>query len=83
MKGPTVKDLMSAPNAVLEQLPARIRAMAEAVDEGDLAEADLRLEQALGTIHQGPGYRPKRGLWLWKVLVLWLLGLCALLLFWD
>ena len=82
IKGPTVKDLMSAPSAVLEQLPTRIQAMAEAVAEGDLAKADLRMDRALGTLHRGPGYRKRRGLWSWKVLVLWLLGLCALLLFW-
>ena len=83
MKGPTVKDLMAAPDDVLEQLPGEVRAMADALNQGDLAEADLAMDRALGSLLRGPGYSRRRPSLSWSFLALvWFLGLAAGLLFW-
>ena len=81
IKGPTVKDLMSAPDEVLEQLPGEVRAMADALSQGDLAEADLAMDRALGSLLRGPGYGKRSPSRSFLVLV-WFLGLAAGLLLW-
>ena len=82
IKGPTVRDLMQASDAVLQQLPGQVRAMEQAVSAGDLAQADQHMDHALGTLHAGPGYRRRR-LLSWPFLLwLWLLGLALGMLFW-
>jgi hypothetical protein len=85
-KGPTVSDLLAAPKAVLDLLPGRVRSMEEAVRASDLAEADRRIDQALGLLLRGPGHRRRRLpelalpalLWLWfavlLALLLWVVG---------
>ena len=82
IKGPTVRDLLQASDAVLQQLPGQVRAMEEAVGAGDLAGADQHMDRALGALHAGPGFRRRRSI-SWSLLLwLWLLGLALGLLFW-
>lgn len=82
IKGPTVRDLLQASDAVLQQLPGQVRAMEEAVGAGDLAGADQHMDRALGALHAGPGFRRRRSISRSLLLWLWLLGLALGLLFW-
>src|SRR5262245_163446 len=45
-KGPTVRDLLAAPDAATEVLPGSLRACARAIAAGDVARADGQLGEA-------------------------------------
>lgn len=82
-KGPTVRDLLASPAAVLDLLPGRVRSVEEAVRAADLAAADAHMSRALGLLLPGPGHRRRRrallaevftaALWVWFAALLVLL----------
>jgi hypothetical protein len=67
-KGPSVRDLLHADPEELDLLPGRVRAMAMALEDEDLAEAERRIDRALGSILPGPtptrGRRRRRPVWI-------------------
>jgi len=87
VKIPTVEALASEHEAV-DRLPGKVRSVVAALDRGDLATADRLIDEAMGSLLQGPGYRHAHLrqrllsvlLWLWcGILVLggilaWWLG---------
>jgi hypothetical protein len=56
-KGPNVRDVLLADPEELDLLPGRVRAMEQAIDGADLAEAERRLDRALGSLLAGPAPR--------------------------
>ncbi len=59
-KGPTVEDLLEHGDSEFDHLPGRIHGVLEAIEKGDLAGADRRLEESLGTLLEGPGSDQRR-----------------------
>jgi hypothetical protein len=70
-KGPTVRTLLSAPPAAVARFPGRVCSVLEAIDRGDLADAERRLDTSFNVV-PGPGHAPRTP---WRVLWPWLLGL--------
>lgn len=64
-KGPTVEAVLDAADGTVDRLPVRLRQMLDAVQRERLGEADEILDQALGTVHQGPGHRRRRRAPVW------------------
>lgn len=86
VKIPTVNALAGSDEAV-ERLPGNVDAMVAALDRGDLAAADRLMDEAMGSLLEGPGYRPsclRRHLWA-VVLLLWggILVLALVLAWWQ
>ncbi|MCB9869500.1 MAG: hypothetical protein H6837_06565 [Planctomycetes bacterium] len=79
LKVPTVEDLLA--DSDLDTLPGAMRAVEDAIDAGELQEADRRLDAALGSILSGPGYRPDADPWGVVPLVLWVWAVILVLLF--
>jgi len=72
-KGPTVTSLVGACSTATNRLPGQVRRVLEAIQRGDFAEADRRLDSA-GKVLAGPGSRRAMPmLWPW-FLMLWVVG---------
>lgn len=76
-KGPTVARVVKGAAADPPLLPGRICTVLEAIQRGDLASADRRLDAAVNVL-PGPGFS-RRGAWslLWPWFGLWVLALIA------
>lgn len=73
-KGPTVSAVLRAAPATLSRLPGRVCSVLDAIDRGDLAAADRRLDAALNVL-PGPGHARRAS---WRLLLPWLLAMWTL-----
>lgn len=77
-KGPTVAGVLRASPGVVNRLPGRVHTMLEAIERGDLPEAQRRLDAAV-RILPGPGSRRRLPiLWPWFV-GMWIVAAIATL----
>lgn len=60
-KGPALHDLLDDP-VELALMPGRVQRALDAIERGDLREADDRLDAAIGAVLEGPGFG-RRGEW--------------------
>ncbi len=80
---PTV-DALAGGNDAVDRLPGKVTAMVAALDSGDLAGADRLIDEAMGSLLEGPGYQHARFrrrlltvvLWIWCGILV-LLGVLA------
>ncbi len=83
VKIPTV-DALAGGNDAVDRLPGKVTAMVAALDSGDLVAADRLIDEAMGSLLEGPGYRHIRFrrrlltvvLWIWCGILV-LLGVLA------
>lgn len=83
VKIPTV-DALAAESLAVNRLPGKVDAMVAALDRGDLQAADRLMDEAMGSLLEGPGYQRKRFrrrllavvLWVWCGILV-LLGVLA------
>ncbi|MHC4514712.1 MAG: hypothetical protein ACYTGW_17085 [Planctomycetota bacterium] len=85
VKMPTV-DALADDGEALDWLPGKVDAMGAAIDSGNLAAANRLMDEAMGSLLEGPGYqtsRSRRRL-LAVVLCVWcgILVLLAVLAWW-
>lgn len=77
-KGPTVDQVLTAAPSELDLLPGRVQSMEQAARDNDLVKASRHMEQAVGSLLNGPGHPEVRRSWLVLPVVAWL-WLAALL----
>ena len=69
VKMPSV-DALAGASEGLDRLPGQVCAMEAAIGSGDLRAANRLMDDAMGSLLEGPGYRPRRlptpvVLWVW------------------
>jgi hypothetical protein len=56
-KGPTVEDLLEEESVNSQKLPAQVRDVLHAIESGDYQTASSRLDESIGGLLRGPGFR--------------------------
>ncbi len=56
-KGPTVEDLLEDEADKTAKLPAQVREVLHAIESGDYRRASSSLDESIGGLLQGPGFR--------------------------
>ncbi len=59
-KGPTVEDLLMDDGEAVGRLPGQVWEVADAIDAGDYGPASDRLDDTIGALLCGPGFRRRR-----------------------
>ncbi len=81
LKLPTLEGLLGAKPATMDNLPGRVHALDDAIQAGNLGQADDLMDEIIGSLMQGPGSQQGRRRWGLVGILIWIWVACLGLFF--